>query len=59
MAAMFQLVWDNIEEGQGAFFPSWKNEGSLEATNFDSTRAAAGLSSDSVNYEKLPPGAES
>lgn len=24
-----------------------------------STRAAAGLSSDSVNYEKLPPGAES
>jgi len=26
-AAMFQLVQDNIKEGQEAFFPSWKNEG--------------------------------
>lgn len=57
MAAMFQLVKDNIKEGQEAFFPSWKNEGTWKPFQMVSIRAAS-FYGDPVNYEKVSPWAE-
>lgn len=53
---MFQLVWDDIREGRGAFSSSWKNESTWKPLHKVSIRAAAGLYGDSESLEGAPMG---